>query len=29
MSRAVLIVTPDTVIRWHRRGFARYWRLMD
>ncbi len=24
--RAVQIVTPDTVVRWHRRGFARYWR---
>ena len=24
--RAVLIVTPDTVVRWHRRGFALYWR---
>ncbi|MDO8835018.1 MAG: hypothetical protein Q7V01_05455, partial [Vicinamibacterales bacterium] len=24
--RAVQIVTPDTVVRWHRRGFALYWR---
>ena len=24
--RAVQIVTPDTVVRWHRRGFARYGR---
>ncbi len=24
--RAIQIVTPDTVVRWHRRGFARYWR---
>ena len=23
--RAVQIVTPDTVMRWHRRGFALYW----
>jgi hypothetical protein len=23
--RAVRIVTPDTVVRWHRRGFALYW----
>ena len=24
--RTVQIVTPDTVVHWHRRGFARYWR---
>jgi transposase InsO family protein len=24
--RAVQIVTPDTVVHWHRRGFALYWR---
>jgi hypothetical protein len=24
--RAFQIVTPDTVVRWHRRGFALYWR---
>jgi putative transposase len=24
--RATRIVTPDTVVRWHRRGFALYWR---
>jgi putative transposase len=24
--RAVQIVTPDTVVRWHRRGFGLYWR---
>jgi putative transposase len=24
--RAVQIVSPDTVVRWHRRGFALYWR---
>jgi putative transposase len=23
--RAIQIVTPDTVVRWHRRGFALYW----
>lgn len=23
--RAVRIVTPDTVVGWHRRGFALYW----
>jgi putative transposase len=22
---AIQIVTPDTVVRWHRRGFALYW----
>jgi hypothetical protein len=25
LRRAVQIVTPDTVVRWHRRGFALYW----
>jgi hypothetical protein len=25
--RAVQIVTPDTAVRWHRRGFSLYWRL--
>jgi hypothetical protein len=24
--RALQIVTPDTVVRWHRRGFALFWR---
>jgi hypothetical protein len=24
---ALKIVTPDTVIRWHRLGFRAYWRL--
>jgi len=24
--RAVQIVTPSTVVRWHRRAFATYWR---
>ncbi len=24
--QAVQIVTPETVVRWHRRGFALYWR---
>jgi putative transposase len=24
--RAIQIVSPDTVVRWHRRGFALYWR---
>jgi hypothetical protein len=23
--RAVRIVTPDTVVRWHHRGFGLYW----
>jgi hypothetical protein len=23
---AILIVQPETVIRWHRRGFRAYWR---
>ncbi len=25
-SLALLIVQPDTVVRWHRQGFRRYWR---
>jgi hypothetical protein len=25
---AMSIVRPDTVVRWHRKGLARYWRLM-
>jgi putative transposase len=25
--QAVQIVTPATVVRWHRRAFAAYWRL--
>jgi hypothetical protein len=24
---ALAIVRPDTVVRWHRAGFRRYWRL--
>jgi hypothetical protein len=23
---AIVVVKPDTVIRWHRRGFRAYWR---
>jgi len=23
---AIIVVTPETVIRWHRRGFRAYWR---
>jgi hypothetical protein len=26
ISRAMLIVRPDTLVRWHRAGFRRYWR---
>ena len=25
-AEALLIVTPDTVVRWHRKGFRTYWR---
>ena len=28
-KQALLIVTPDTVIRWHRAGFALYWRVIS
>ena len=24
--RAILIIRPDTLVRWHRSGFRRYWR---
>jgi putative transposase len=24
-SKSLLIVTPETVVRWHRAGFRRYW----
>ena len=26
LSNAITIVQPDTVMRWHRSGFRRYWR---
>jgi len=26
-SKALLIVKPDTVVRWHRKGFRMYWRF--
>ncbi len=26
MKEALVIVKPDTVIRWHRKGFRLYWR---
>jgi putative transposase len=25
-KQALTVVTPDTVVRWHREGFALYWR---
>src|ERR1022692_4305899 len=28
-KQALIIVTPDTVIRWHRAGFALYWRAIS
>jgi putative transposase len=28
-KRALVIVKPDTVIRWHREGFRRYWRWIS
>ena len=26
ITRAMLIIRPDTLVRWHRAGFRRYWR---
>ncbi len=26
---ALVIVQPDTVVRWHRKGFRRYWRAIS
>ena len=26
ISRAMLIIRPDTLVRWHRAGFRRFWR---
>jgi putative transposase len=28
-KQALIIVTPDTVVRWHRAGFALYWRVIS
>ena len=28
-KEALIVVTPDTVVRWHRAGFQLYWRLMS
>ena len=28
-KEAVIIVTPETVVRWHRAGFRVYWRLIS
>jgi uncharacterized membrane protein len=28
-KRALLVVTPETVVRWHRAGFRMYWRLIS
>jgi putative transposase len=28
-KRALMIVTPETVVRWHRSGFALYWRAIS
>jgi putative transposase len=27
-KQALIVVTPDTVVRWHRSGFALYWRVI-
>src|SRR5262252_976953 len=28
-KQALLVVTPETVVRWHRAGFRWYWRLIS
>ena len=28
-KKSLLIVTPETVVRWHRAGFRVYWRLIS
>ena len=28
-KQALLVVTPETVIRWHRAGFRWYWRMIS
>jgi putative transposase len=28
-KQALVVVSPDTVVRWHRSGFALYWRLIS
>src|SRR5215475_3822551 len=28
-KNALIVVTPDTVVRWHRAGFQLYWRLLS
>jgi putative transposase len=28
-KKALVIVKPDTVVRWHREGFRRYWRWIS
>src|SRR5713101_9589900 len=28
-KQSLLIVTPETVVRWHRAGFCMYWRLIS
>src|SRR5277367_6862020 len=28
-KQALIVVTPETVVRWHRAGFRMYWRLIS
>jgi putative transposase len=28
-KQALIVVSPETVLRWHRSGFALYWRLIS
>ena len=28
-KQSLIVVTPETVVRWHRAGFRLYWRLIS
>lgn len=28
-KKMLIVVSPDTVVRWHRAGFQMYWRLIS
>jgi len=29
LKHSLIVVTPETVVRWHRAGFRRYWSLIS